>query len=223
MTPLAAIHVAKKRLGMDEETYRGFLVRETGKASAKDMSEAERLKVVRAFEREGFSPARAPSSGPSGHLLPRGEKEGRAREGKQAPAFVRKAQALWIAAWNLGLVANRSDKALAAFVKRQTGVDRAEWVKDAKAQRAVVEALKAMTGRAGVDWTEDGRAADEAAPGCRIARAQFAALKAAGEFPGLNSLRHWLSAEMRQHPENVADWIAAMNTLGVRIRAGSRT
>lgn len=216
MTPLAAIHVARKVLGMDEETYRGFLVRETGKTSAADMSEAERLKVVRAFEREGFRPSRpAPSSGPSGHLLPGGAKEGGAKE--KAPAFVRKAQALWIAAWNLGLVANRSDKALAAFVKRQTGVDRAEWVKDAKAQRAVVEALKAMTGRAGVDWSGDDR------PGLRIARAQFAAIQAGGGLAEFASFRHWLAhAFRRADPEAVGDaeWIAIMNTLGAFVRTG---
>lgn len=215
MTPLAAIHVAKKQLGMDEDTYRAFLRRETGKDSARDMSEPERLKVVSAFRAAGFAstPTRP---GKPGHPPRKGE-------GK-APAFVRKAQALWIATWNLGLVANCTDKALAAFVKRQTGLDRPEWVKDARAQRAVVEALKGMTGRAGVDWTEDGRDPAMARPGYRIARAQFVILKEAGGCPGVNSLLHWLTAVMRrpsgQTVERMtdADWIAVMNTLGIEIR-----
>ncbi|MGC8201033.1 phage protein GemA/Gp16 family protein, partial [Salmonella enterica] len=37
--------------------------------------------------------------------------------------YAKKLQALWIAAWNLGLTRSRDDKALLAFVKRQTGLD----------------------------------------------------------------------------------------------------
>ncbi len=49
---IAAIHVAKKQLGLDDDTYRAKLTNITGKASVKDMTEAERQKVLTVFRNE---------------------------------------------------------------------------------------------------------------------------------------------------------------------------
>ena len=43
---LAKIHVLKKQMGLDEETYRALLVEKGGKSSAKDMTTAEKAKVI---------------------------------------------------------------------------------------------------------------------------------------------------------------------------------
>jgi phage gp16-like protein len=51
---LAAIHIAKKDLGMEDEVYRAFLQEHTGKSSAKEMNPKEHIKVIRAFEEKGF-------------------------------------------------------------------------------------------------------------------------------------------------------------------------
>ncbi len=101
---IAAIHVAKKQLGLDEDTYRAKLEVITGKTSVKNMTEAEREKVLNVFETEGFTP-----------------KAGRRPDGrlKLSGRFAGKLQALWIAGWNLGIFDNRDDAALEAFVKRQ--------------------------------------------------------------------------------------------------------
>ena len=58
---IAAIHVAKKQLGLDEDTYRAKLRLIVGKDSTKAMSEAERQKVLEALRKDGFKPASKPS------------------------------------------------------------------------------------------------------------------------------------------------------------------
>ena len=99
---IAAIHVAKKQLGLDDDTYRAKLHVITGKTSAKDMTEDERQSVISAFRREGFRPVeRRP--------------DGRQKlTGKFAP----KLQALWIAAYNLGIVDNRTNWSCLSIVER---------------------------------------------------------------------------------------------------------
>ncbi|TCT41175.1 gp16 family protein [Martelella mediterranea] len=132
---IAALHVAKKQLGLDDETYRAKLSTITGKSSAKEMSEAERQKVLTVFRNEGFSP-KATEARPDGR---------KKLTGKFAP----KLQALWIAAWNLGLVNNRDDAALLAFVKRQTGIDHTRFLTYGGDASKAIEALKSWIKREG--------------------------------------------------------------------------
>ena len=57
----ARIHVGKARLGMDDDTYRAFLQRLTGKSSSKDMSTGQRARVLMEMTRLGaFKDARRP-------------------------------------------------------------------------------------------------------------------------------------------------------------------
>ena len=57
----ARIHIGKARLGMDEDTYRAFLVRVTGKDSSTKMTDGERAKVIMEMTRLGaFKAARRP-------------------------------------------------------------------------------------------------------------------------------------------------------------------
>ena len=55
---LAAIHVAKKKLGLDDDTYRDALEQLTGLRSAKNMSVAQRRRVLDYFRKQGFKPKR---------------------------------------------------------------------------------------------------------------------------------------------------------------------
>lgn len=48
------IHIAKKDLGMDDETYRALLMRVTGKASSKDCTPRDRQLLLEEFTRLGF-------------------------------------------------------------------------------------------------------------------------------------------------------------------------
>jgi len=118
------VHVRKKESGLDDDSYRDLLERETGKRSAADLSNDELERVSRVLGGVA-KPAR------------------RAEE--------KKARALWIAAWNIGLTESDSEPAFRSFVKRQTGIDGPAWVRGDWMK--VIEALKAWLSRdAGVDW-----------------------------------------------------------------------
>lgn len=129
---IAAIHVAKKQLGLDEDTYRSMLLQVVGKDSLRDMSPAEHQRVIT-------------------HMRSKGAPSGR---GKLTGPYAGKLQALWISGWHLGVVRNKSDEALLAFVKGRTGIDHTRFLRNAVDARKAVEALKGMLERdAGVDWS----------------------------------------------------------------------
>ncbi|WP_273790125.1 regulatory protein GemA [Bartonella sp. CM31XJBT] len=128
---LAVLHMGKRALGLDDETYRALLYRLTGKQSAKDLSVLEKRLVVAEMKACGFEP------------------NVKRLEGK----YAKKLQALWIAGWNLGIIRDRSDKALLAFVKRQTGIDHIRFLRDSDDACRAIEALKGWLQReGGVDW-----------------------------------------------------------------------
>lgn len=201
MTALRAIHAGVRRLELDDDLKRALYRQVTGKSSAADMTETEREAVVAELRKRGFKPA---SKGPRKRI-----------EGKYAA----KLQALWIAGWNLGLVRNRDDRALLAFVKRQTGIDHTRFLHHAEDAARAIEALKAWLARdVGVDW---GKWKDwQPHNGCRIAMAQCLILDPANgardfwptvcEAGGVSAPNQFTSER---------DWQPVMNALGRRIRA----
>lgn len=204
MTALAKLHIAKKQLGLDDDTWRDLLERETGKRSSKDMSDGERGRVLDVLKTKGFKPA----SGSSRKGL----------EGKYAG----KLQALWIAGWNLGLVKNRDDAALLAFVKRQTGIDHTRFLRYHDDATKAIEALKAWLARdGGVDWSES-RFLPEwtQANGYRIAKAQQRMISAFG-LGAIVDLHKMFGDNGFDNAATMtdADWIEVMNKMGALIRA----
>ncbi|MCB5204232.1 regulatory protein GemA [Neorhizobium sp. T786] len=203
----AAIHVAKKQLGLDEDTYRGKLQLITGKSSTKDMSEAERQKVLTVFRNEGFTPASATR-----------------REGgrqKLSGKFAKKLQALWIAAYNLGIVRDRDDAALETFIKRQTGIERERWLRHADDASKVIDALKGWIAReAGVDWSLLGLHPQShlRATGYKIAAAQWAILSENrnGFWPAIVEI---VGGSVLDRHLDDQQWIRVMNAFGERIRS----
>ena len=111
------IHARARELGVDAETRRALQVRVTGKSSCSAMNETELRDVVSALDR---------APGPRDRL--------------PAPPAGAKLRALWISGWHLGVVRDRSDAGLAAWLRRQAGVDAAGWVSPADVARAVVDA-----------------------------------------------------------------------------------
>lgn len=200
MRSLAAIHVAKKQLGLDDDTYRAMLTRLTGKQSAKDMNETERFTVIEALRQQGFKKVSKPSQ--------------KRLEGKFAP----KLQALWIAAWNLGLVKNRTDEALISFIKRQTGIDHVRFLRYGDDAAKVIEALKAWLARdGGVDWIGAATLADyQQSNGYKIAKAQANKLNLSCQtiWPAVFEIIGEIA------PERITDkqWQTVMNALGERLR-----
>lgn len=205
MTQLARIHIAKKELGLDDDAYRDVLMRVTGKASSKDMTITERDDVINEMRRLGWQ------AGAS--------KGGRKRlDGKYAP----KLQALWISGWHLGIVRDRSDSALIAFVKRQTGLDHTRFLYDDRDARKVIEALKKWLEReGGVDWS-----ASAIKPGWTQSDRGRIAIALVGKAASLNLFTVHLSIGARL--ETIAnrplseftpmEWVRVHKHLGERIR-----
>lgn len=140
MSALKAIHAGRKALGLEDEDYRALLVRVTGKRSAAQLDERQRSAVVTEFRRLGFGTEPSAVTGP----------------------FASKLKALWLSAYNLGVAKDRRDSAMVAFVERQTGVARVQWLRDPRDARRAIEGLKAWIAReASVEWPaeDDGRSA----------------------------------------------------------------
>jgi len=128
---LAAIHVAKKQLGLDEDTYRLMLSNLThGRIiSAADATADERRVIIEHMRRLGFK-----------KLPPRPADN----------AQDRMARGLWLECVKSGAVRTRGEKAFLKFVKRVTGVQRLEWL-NAQDANKVIEALKSMKRRTEVE------------------------------------------------------------------------
>jgi phage gp16-like protein len=132
---LAKVHVAKKVLGLDDDTYRAVLLRVAGETSAANCSDAQLVALVKEFEAKGFTAkAKKPSPRPADHPL------------------ALKARAMWISLYQLGVVENPSEQALEAFACRQLGVAKLQWANQREGNK-LIEALKAMAERAG--WSQD--------------------------------------------------------------------
>lgn len=122
------IHVARRELGLDEETYRTVL-RTTGKAeSTKEMDVPALMRVVEHLKRAGF---KVRSSKPS---------VGKARPMTISPA-ASKVRALWLFLHHLGAVRDPSEAALATYVKRIAKVDDLRWLPGDKVD-PLIESLK---------------------------------------------------------------------------------
>ena len=124
---LAKVAIARKELGLDEDTYRDILERLTGHRSAKDASDQQLGLVLDEFKAKGWTP-RNPVVRKKPRLV--------------SPPAVRKARALWIGLADLGAVRDRSEAALESFARRQLGVESMDW-SDAARLYKLIEALKA--------------------------------------------------------------------------------
>jgi phage gp16-like protein len=121
---LAAIHVAKKQLGMEDDAYRDMLWTIGRVRSAGDLDFSARKLVLDHLKACGFK-YRAPS----------------ARDPQS-----KKIRALWLDLKSLDALRDSSEDALATFVKRETGVAALQWLSSAQASK-VIEALKGWARR----------------------------------------------------------------------------
>ncbi len=128
---LAKIHLARKQMALDDETYRDLLQRVTGQRSCTTCADAELHRVLAEFQRLGWTakPARVRSD----------------------TAQVRMIYAIW--ADLRPLLKDAGDEALRGFVRRQTksavhpdGVDAPEWLNGVDAAK-VIEGLKGWLAR----------------------------------------------------------------------------
>lgn len=162
---VAAIRTLQKRVGMDDDAYRAFLDGQAGVRSTKLLTAGDAGRVIDALkELAGQAPALMPADGgQSSQVMPAdGTGQTSVRSLAQAKGAVagldtavgRKLRALWISGWNLGLVRDRTDRAMLVFLERQTGVSHVRFLAPEHAHRAI-EALKSWLGRAGVAWPNE--------------------------------------------------------------------
>lgn len=101
MNATAIINIAKAALGLEEDDYRALLVRVTGEASLRAMSDRQKIAVLDEMKRLGF----------------RVKTGGKALPASVKP-YVRLIHALWRNCHRLGVIENGSREALRAFCKR---------------------------------------------------------------------------------------------------------
>ena len=144
---LGMIHMSKKQLGLDDDTYRAVVARITkGRVdSAGDCTPAELKALADHFRTQGVAP-KVVAGGQAGK--PRAAGPRRADH----PA-AKKARALWLALADLGVIRERSESALEAFAARQLGVEKLQWANQGQTYK-LIEALKKMAERAG--WSQAG-------------------------------------------------------------------
>lgn len=126
---LAKVHIAKKELGLDDETYRAILKRITGKDSAAKCKLWQLDNVLREMKNLGWKPKKT-------------KKDFR----PASDEMVAKIYALWRALHNAGAIDDPSQIALRAFVKRQIKKEAPEFL-TIKEKIKVIEALKSWLRR----------------------------------------------------------------------------
>lgn len=199
----AAVYAARRQLGLDDDTARDVYEQVTGKRSLRAMTERERQAVVSALRAKGFRRAAPSATDPAS---------------KYRPIL----RALWIAGWNLGVVRDRSDRAMESWILQSAGVDHPKWIWKTDNAHKAIEGLKAWLAREGcVDWHVrpfDPPCPDT--PGYRIATAQWLKLGNASTREFWDTVAEIIGHELDFETEPTAEqWIDVMNRLGERIRA----
>lgn len=135
MSAVKAIYAGIRQLGIaDEDDRRDLFERITGKRRLREMTPKDKEAVLAELRRMGFAPRQGKAQALSGPYAP-------------------KLLALWLSAWNLGIVRDRRDSALIAFAKRQTGLDHVRFLRHADDAQKVISALTDWIAReAGVKW-----------------------------------------------------------------------
>lgn len=134
-----------------DDDYRALLKREfRGVSSSSLLSYAQAGKLIEILKvLAGQHPQVKPGSASSSR---------RPAETVTGP-YGAKLQALWISAWNLGVVDNRDDRALIAFIERQTKIAHPRWLNEHKDAKKAIEALKDWIAReAKVEWPNESQA-----------------------------------------------------------------
>ena len=130
---LAAIHMAKKALGWDDDHYRDVMFAVCRVRPSGDLDFTGRKRFIAHLQACGWSGARTAPSG-----RPR-----QAWDGKRRLVW-----ALWQQLADARLVNDRTSRGLNTWVKRQTGVDRLDWLNEPQLA-LVIESGKQWLARGG--------------------------------------------------------------------------
>lgn len=143
---LAAMHMTQKTLGLSAEDARALKLAVTGKASAADMTEAQRRQYLAHLSNLQARAAMAAGQKPAWQSQRTPIQRSLADEDDER---WHKARALWSALARAGHVRTDTDAALMAYVKRQTHVEHWRFLNTLQLN-TVIEALKRWCVRTGV-------------------------------------------------------------------------
>lgn len=134
------IHVGKRELCLDDDTYRALLFANGEHSSCSKMNIKQLENVLAVMEMQGFKRKGKSAETPFKRRLS-------PKSGKAKHAVIDKIRAVWITAAKHGVVRDRSETALDAFVRRITnrkegnGVGHVAWL-EANQAYTVLETLK---------------------------------------------------------------------------------
>jgi len=119
------IHVARRELNLDEDTYRSLIEQTTGKESLKELTIPQLTAVLDRMKASGF---KVRTKRPQDVALASDDQS-------------KKIRALWLHLHTHGEVKNPSERALLAYVERQTHVSALHFLSSTNASK-VIERLK---------------------------------------------------------------------------------
>lgn len=190
---MQAVRAAIRRHGIDEDDRRALQLQVTGTASMADMTPGQLEELLDHLNRD--------YKGPNGHR-----------------AHIGKVRALWWSLYWLGAVDQPNDRAIGAFVERQTGVSALAFL-DHRQAFSVIEALKSWVAREGVEWPVPPEpVADRQAVAAAIWR-KLVACAAIGNIGMHAYVRGSLNLPDRSVTEwSLRAWDDAIRLLGKRLR-----
>jgi phage gp16-like protein len=139
------IHVGRRELRMDEETYRAILKEKTGHASASDCSDKQLERVLVHLKTAGFKIKVNTSAG------------SKRKGGNRTMADddqSRMIRGIWLELVGMGIVRDSSEAALASFVCRHTKIEALQWLSSKQAS-SVIEHLKHWRDRIRTERTRE--------------------------------------------------------------------
>ena len=195
------IFAACKQRGIDDDSRRAIQREATGEVSLTAMSPAQMRKALAAIEARG-----------SGDSLP---------DHRMTPLL----RALWISGWHLGVVRDRTDRALCRFVAQSLGVDAARFA-GPRLGAAVEEVKRLLAREGGVDWSRSDLDLVERPtlrPRVAVIEAQWRILLELGAAKTPGAIDHYVSRLLKIGVRSIihledAQADEAIRLLGARIR-----
>lgn len=129
------IHVAKTKLGLDDDVYRDILSSTTGKTSSKDLNLAQLEAVLDRLKQLGFA-------------VETKDKTGVKNTADDAQSKL--IRHLWLQLHEVGAVKDGSEKALAKFVENRVGVSALQFLSTQHADM-VINHLRQWCKRCGIE------------------------------------------------------------------------
>ena len=115
---LAQIHIAKKYLDMDRDTYEAFLLRVIGESSSAGLDMHGRFKLIQAFKDNGWKPNKKRV----GYKNKSNKKHGADSKFGYDNATSRKLIALWRELAGAGKINDNSARAMEIWIANQTNI-----------------------------------------------------------------------------------------------------